>query len=335
MTRVTLIPLAVLLLTSSIPSNAEKDEAAFGPSIGSFANFEIKPFRYMEPYSIKVKYTFFGAGTHRLTCGWESKTSVFSEDGTYFSYFPILEEYVYGRGGDTITLDYYVPGKYVMHENLMTFTDYDVLDDSFSYNTVRPSEEILFEERNLGSNRSLSGNTFIDVSDTGQFMSRQESVDIINYNEHLLSDSRDIVPLDRIKLDFYDAYGHKPFAPRINNLSLIVSGDNYMDFDPLIGHGAFLFDDYIEIPLKWKKDGEGLYHPILHESVFGYDVGKGSNPYTEKLELPKSKEQFPIYHIKIKDTQDNLGTYFYEFDLEKTDSYFGSCRNSTWCVEVN
>ncbi len=331
-----LFPLTLLLLTSSTPSFPPK-RIDIGGSLGYFSNFTLSPFTWKKPYTMQIKYTLWSNGAHRLTIGWDSETSTYEKDGTYYQYFPLNNQTVSGVGGQEFVFDITVPYKYVCHENKLSFIDYDILGGISSTQEIDLVEKLDLTNRNLGEHGTLYGNTYIDVSNFGKFVKRQPAVDIINYKESIKSDARGIVPLDSIKLDFYNNNGHTSLTEEDDNLTLVISGDNFMDFDPLIGHGGTLSQDEksIEVPLKLTKDDDGYCWPILDETVFGYDMGKGAEVYSETLPLPKSSDKYPVYHCRIENGSTNLGSYFYEFDLEKGADFFGSCRNSNWCVEVS
>ncbi len=331
-----LFPLTVLLLTSSSSSVLPK-RIDLGSSIGYFSNFTINPFNWKEKYLLQVKYTIWSNGSHRLSIYWDSDTAFFEKNGGMYQYVPLQGEVVSGVAGQEFSYDINVQGKFVCHENTVTFEDYDLLSGTTFSKSVSLIEKKNMTNRNLGTAGTLLGDTYIDVGSTSQFTNRQPAVDISNYKESIESDARGILPLDRMKLDFYDSNGHKAMDEEDDNLSLIISGDDFMDFEGLIGHGGTLSEDEksIKVPLKWKKDGDGYRWPIMDESVFGYDLGNGAEAYSETLKLPKKLGKYPIYHCRIENDSTNLGSYYYEFDVEKGTDYFGSCRNSSWCVEVS
>lgn len=331
-----LFPLTVILLTSS-SSGLNPKRIDIGASIGYFSNFTIVPFVYRETYSIQISYTMVTNGSHKITCGWDSETSTYERDGTYYSFVPISNKVISGYAGDVFTFDYYIPYKYVCHENEMYLFDYDYLSNKTNTFYLSLSEKKKMENRNLGSEGILYGDTYYDVDSIGSFIKREAAVEIINYNDAIETDARKILPLDRIKLDFFNTNGHKSLIEEDNDLTLSISGEDYMDFEPLLGHGGILNESSksIEVPLRFKYDDDGFASLILDETVFGYDMGDGAEAYKEALALPKSKNPYPTYHLKVSNVSEALGSYFYEFDVGKGDDFFGSCRNSTWCVEVS
>ncbi len=331
-----LFPLTVALLTSSA-SGLNPKRIDLGSSIGYFSNFTLEPFVFKTAYAIKVSYSFWTNGTHKLSIGWESENSTFEKDGGSYSYFPLIDKVVSGLAGETITFDCNILYKYVCHSNVVTFYDYDLLSKTNNITSVSLSEKKDMTNRNLGGEKTLYGDTYYDVNSLGSFIKREAAVEIINYKDAINSDARNILPLDRIKLDFFNNNGHKSMIENDDNLTLSVSGEDYMDFEPLLGHGGIVSEETnsIDIPLRFKYDDDGFASLILDETVFGYDMGNGAEAYRETLPLPKSDNPYPIYHLKVSNETENLGSYFYEFDASKGTDFFGSCRNSTWCVEVS
>ncbi len=337
MLKPVLFPIAVVLLTSSSSFGLTPKRIDIGGSVGYFSNFTIPPFEYAKAYSFDVRYKLWGNGTHRLSCLWDSETSTYEKDGAYFSFSPIINYVAAGVMGQEFVLNINVPYKYVCNVNKMEFIDTDVLSGSKYSKSITLNKKVDLVNKNLGLEGKISGDTYIDVDALGNFINRQASVEIIDYKEAIETDSRGVIPLDKIKLDFYNNNGHKAIEEADDNLTLSISGENFMDFDPLLGHGGTLSqkEDSIQIPLRWEKDDDGYSYPILDETVFGYDMGKGSEAYSKNLSMPKSQSKYPIYHCKIENNSTQLGTYYYEFDVEKGKDFFGSCRNSSWCVEVS